>query len=130
MITEKIVEIVNEFDCIKNRSCEVDFLENDGISIVPVSDDEIRKYVSGDALRQFVFKLVVNTDYLKENVKEIYGFFEQFKSELESHKAVDIDDNLQALNFSQEGEFEAEHLSAAQMKYAVKCSLNYYKRGE
>ena len=30
----------------------------------------------------------------------------------------------------QEGNFEAEHLSGAQMKYAVKCALNYYKRGE
>ena len=124
MITEKIIEIINGFECIKNRACEVDFLENDGISIVPVSDDEIKKYVSGDALRQFVFKLVLNTDYLKENVREVYRFFECFKEELESRKATDIDDKIYALAFLQEGNFEAEHLSGAQMKYAVKCAVN------
>ena len=130
MITEKIFEIINELECIKNRSCEVDFLENDGISIMPVSDDEVKKYVDGDSLRKFTFRLAINTDYLKENVKEVYRFFEKFKSELESCDAVEIDDKMYALNFSQEGEFETEHLSGAQIKYAVKCVLNYYKRGE
>ena len=130
LIIDKIIEIISGFECVKSRFPEVDFLENDGISIQPVSDDEIKKYISGDALRQFVFKLVINTDYLKENVKEVYRFFECFKSELESRQAVDIDEKLYALAFMQEGEFEAEHLSGAQMKYAVKCVLNYYKRGE
>ncbi|MBR2847517.1 MAG: hypothetical protein IKL42_04460 [Clostridia bacterium] len=130
LITEKILEIISGFECIKNRSPEVDFLENDGISIQPVSDDVLKQYVSGDSLRQFVFRLVLNTDYLKENVREVYGFFESFKAELERQKAVDIDDKLYALVFAQEGSFEAEHLSGAQMKYAVKCILNYYKRGE
>lgn len=130
MITEKIIDIISGFECVKNRSLEVDFLENEGISIEPVSDEEIKKYVSGDSLRQFAFKLVLNTDYLKENVKEVYRFFEQFKSEFESQQAMDMDERLYALVFLQEGDFEAEHLSGAQMKYAVKCALNYYKRGE
>ena len=130
MITEKIIDIISGFECVKNRSLEVDFLENEGISIEPVSDEEIKKYVSGDSLRQFAFKLVLNTDYLKENVKEVYRFFEQFKAEFESQQAMDMDERLYALVFLQEGDFEAEHLSGAQMKYAVKCALNYYKRGE
>ena len=130
MITDKIIEIISGFECVKNRGLKIDFLENEGISIEPVSDEEIKKYISGDSLRQFVFKLVLNTDYLKENVKEVYRFFECFKSELESQKAVDMDDKLYALVFLQEGDFETEHLSGAQMKYAVKCALNYYKRGE
>ena len=129
-MTDKIIEIISGFACVKNRVPEVDFLENDGLSIEPVSDDEIKKYISGDSLRQFVFKLVLNTDYLKENVREVYRFFECFKAELEKQKAADMDEGLYALGFLQEGNFEAEHLSGAQMKYAVKCALNYYKRGE
>jgi len=130
VITEKIIEIISGFKCVKHRRVAVDFLENDGIGIEPVSDDEIKKYVSGDSIRQFVFKLVLNTDYLKENVKEVYRFFECFKEELERWKARDIDGKIYALAFLQEGDFEAEHLSGAQMKYAAKCALNYYKRGE
>ena len=130
MITDKILEILSGFECIKNRETEIDFLLNDGISIQPVSDEPVKKYVSGDSLRRFSFKLVLNTDYLKENVKEVYRFFESFKSEMESRKAVDMDENICALVFSQDGDFEAEHLSGAQMKYAVKCALDYYKKGE
>ena len=130
MITDKIFEILSGFECIKNRELEIDFLLNDGISIEPVSDVTVKTYVSGERLCRFEFKLSLNTDYLKENVKEVYRFFESFKSELETQKAADIGDKIYALSFSQEGDFETKHLSGTQMKYAVKCALNYYKRGE
>ncbi len=130
MITDKILEILSGFECIKNHELDVDFLQNEGISIEPVCDKTVKKYIDGDSLCQFEFKVSFNTDYLKEIVKEVYRFFEKFKSELEAQKQMDMGNKMYLISFVQEGNFEIEHLSGAQMKYAVRCVMNYYKRGE
>ena len=130
MVAEKILEVLTGFSCIKGLVPKVDILSQGGISIEPVEERTAKSYISGDALCEFEFKVAVNADYFEGDIKKVYVFFEAFKAEIETCNMGEIDDKTYALWVSQEGAFEMEHLSTVQTRYAVRCVLTYYKRGE